>query len=42
MTHGVELSLIARNLGARHGEYGPLATRTELAPSLGVKLVWER
>ncbi|QYF95522.1 TonB-dependent receptor [Massilia sp. PAMC28688] len=39
---GAELSLIARNLGRRHGENGPLATRTEIAPSLGVKLVWER
>lgn len=37
---GVELSVNAQNLNGGHGEYGPVATRTEVARSLGVKLEW--
>ncbi len=37
---GVELSVLAHNLGGGHGEYGPLDTRSEVGRSLGVKLVW--
>jgi iron complex outermembrane receptor protein len=37
----VELSLTAQNLNGSHGEYGPLAYRTEVGRALGVKLVWQ-
>ena len=38
---GMELSLIGQNLNGSHGEYGQVATRTEVGRSLGVKLVWQ-
>ena len=38
---GVELSLIGRNLNGGHGEFRSVASRTEVARSLGVKLVWQ-
>lgn len=38
---GLELSVVGRNLNGSHGEYGPLATRTELGREVGVKLVWQ-
>lgn len=41
MRRGLELSVYGHNLGGGHGEYGPLATRTEVGRSLGVKLVWQ-
>lgn len=37
----VELSLVGQNLNGRHSEYGPVATRTEVPRSIGVKLVWQ-
>jgi len=36
----LELSVTGQNLNGSHGEYGPLATRTELARRVGIKLVW--
>lgn len=38
---GLELSVVGRNLNGSHGEYGPVATRTELGREVGVKLVWQ-
>jgi iron complex outermembrane receptor protein len=38
---GLELSLIGRNLNGSHGEFGPLAFRTEVGREVGVKLVWQ-
>ena len=38
---GLELSVVGRNLNGSHGEYGPIATRTELGREVGVKLVWQ-
>jgi iron complex outermembrane recepter protein len=38
---GMELALIGQNLNGSHGEYGPVATRTELQRAVGVKLVWQ-
>jgi iron complex outermembrane receptor protein len=38
---GLELSVYGQNLNGSHGEYGPLATRTEVARTVGVKLVWQ-
>ena len=38
---GLELSLFGQNLNGGHGEYGPVATRTEVARSVGVRLVWQ-
>ncbi len=38
---GVEASVSGQNLNGSHGEYGPLASRTEVGRSLGVKLVWQ-
>jgi iron complex outermembrane receptor protein len=37
----LELSVIGRNLNGSHGEYGPLASRTEVGREVGVKLVWQ-
>lgn len=37
----VEVSLLGKNLNGSHAEYGPLATRTQVARSIGVKLVWQ-
>jgi len=37
----LELSVIGRNLNGGHGEYGPVATRSELGREVGVKLVWQ-
>lgn len=37
----LELSLVGHNLNGSHGEYGPLGTRTEVARSVGVKLIWQ-
>lgn len=37
----VELSLVGQNLNGSHPEYGPLATRTDIPRSIGVKLVWQ-
>lgn len=37
---GLELSVHGHNLNGGHGEYGPVATRTEVGPSLGARLVW--
>jgi len=37
----VELSLVGQNLNGSHAEYGPLATRTDVPRSIGVKLVWQ-
>ncbi len=38
---GLTLSVTAHNLNGSHGELGPIATRTEVDRSLGVKLVWQ-
>ena len=38
---GLELSVVGRNLNGSHGEYGPVATRSELGREVGVKLVWQ-
>lgn len=38
---GLALSVIGHNLNGSHAEYGPLATRTEVERSVGVKLVWQ-
>ncbi|MES2296841.1 MAG: TonB-dependent receptor [Pseudomonadota bacterium] len=40
LTDKVELALVAQNLNGAHAEYGPLATRSEIARSLAVRLVW--
>lgn len=37
----VELSLVGQNLNGSHGEYGPVATRTEVPRAVGFKLVWQ-
>ncbi|HEY0063785.1 MAG TPA: TonB-dependent receptor [Telluria sp.] len=37
----IEVSLLGKNLNGSHAEYGALATRTEVARSVGVKLVWQ-
>jgi iron complex outermembrane receptor protein len=37
----LELSLVGRNLNGAHAEYGPLATRSEIPRSLGLRLVWQ-
>lgn len=37
---GLDLSLVGQNLFGRHAEYGPVATRTEVAPGAQVKLTW--
>lgn len=37
----VELSLVGHNLNGSHGEYGQAGTRTEVARSVGVTLVWQ-
>ncbi|UUZ46775.1 TonB-dependent receptor [Massilia sp. B-10] len=37
----VELSLVGHNLNGSHGEYGEVGTRTEVARSVAVKLVWQ-
>jgi iron complex outermembrane receptor protein len=37
----LELSVIGRNLNGSHGEFGPLASRTEVGREVGVKLVWQ-
>lgn len=39
---GLELSVFGHNLNGGHGEFGPLATRTELGRTVGAKLVWQR
>jgi len=39
---GMEVSLTVQNLNGGHGEYGALATRTELGRSVALKLVWQR
>ena len=39
---GLMLSVMAHNLNGGHGEYGPVATRTEVGPSLGIKLLWQQ
>ena len=37
----LELSVIGRNVNGSHGEYGPIASRTEVGREVGVKLVWQ-
>ena len=37
---GLELSVYGHNLNGSHGEYGPVATRTEVGRSFGAKLIW--
>ncbi len=39
---GLELSVFGQNLNGGHGEYGPLATRTEVGRTVGIKVVWQR
>ena len=39
---GLELSVFGHNLNGGHGEFGPVATRTELGRTVGAKLVWQR
>ena len=39
--HDVELSVTGQNLFGSHVEYGAPATRSEISPSLFVKLVWK-
>lgn len=41
LQRNLELSVIGRNLNGGHGEYGPVATRTEVGREVGVKLVWQ-
>jgi len=41
LQRNLELSIVGRNLNGSHGEYGPLATRTEVGREVGVKLVWQ-
>ena len=36
----LELALTGQNLNGAHGEYGPVATRTEVGRTLGMTLVW--
>lgn len=37
----VELSLAGQNLNGGHGEYGRVATRTEVSRALSVRLLWD-
>ncbi len=39
---GLELSLAGQNLNGGHGEYGPVATRTEVGRSVALRLVWRQ
>lgn len=38
----LELSVFGQNLNGEHGEYGPIAARTQLGRTAGAKLVWQR
>ncbi len=42
LQRGLELSLFGQNLNGGHGEYGPVATRTEVGRTIGARLVWRR
>ena len=41
LRRNVELSLAGQNLNGSHGEYGPVATRSEIPRSIALKLVWQ-
>jgi iron complex outermembrane receptor protein len=40
LQRGLELSIAGQNLFGRHAEYGAITTRSELPPSIFVKLSW--
>ncbi len=42
LQRALELSVFGQNLNGSHGEYGPVATRTEVGRTVGARLVWQR